>query len=110
MGLSNDSDANTSLSDFRRFPAWMWRNRDVLAFVEWLKARNDSHRHPATKARFYGLDLYSLRASMEAIVDRLVHRSGRSTPDPRSLLVLRSCRWRRAGVRPCACVFERHSM
>jgi erythromycin esterase-like protein len=72
MGLSNDSDANTALSDFRRFPAWMWRNRDVLAFVEWLKARNDSHRHPATKARFYGLDLYSLRASMEAVVDYLV--------------------------------------
>ena len=28
-------------------------------------------RHPATKARFYGLDLYSLRASMEAVVDYL---------------------------------------
>ncbi len=26
---------------------------------------------PATKARFYGLDLYSLRASMEAVVDYL---------------------------------------
>ena len=37
MGLSNDADADTALSDFRRFPAWMWRNRDVLAFVEWLR-------------------------------------------------------------------------
>jgi len=72
LGLSNDPDANTALADFRRFPAWMWRNRDVLAFVSWLRARNDSHPHPATKARFYGLDLYSLRASMEAVVDYLV--------------------------------------
>jgi len=68
MGLSNDLDADTALSDFRRFPAWMWRNRDVLAFVDWLRARNDAHVNPTLKARFYGLDLYSLRASMEAVV------------------------------------------
>ncbi len=68
MGLSKDADADTALSDFQRFPAWMWRNRDVLAFVQWLRARNDSHVNPALKARFYGLDLYSLRASMEAVV------------------------------------------
>ena len=71
LGMSNDPDANTALADFRRFPAWMWRNQDVLAFVGWLRARNDSHPHPATKVRFYGLDLYSLRASMEAVVDYL---------------------------------------
>jgi erythromycin esterase-like protein len=71
MGLSGIADAYAALSDFRRFPAWMWRNHDVLAFVEWLRARNDAHVHPATKARFYGLDLYSLRASMEAVVDYL---------------------------------------
>ncbi|MGO8861606.1 MAG: erythromycin esterase family protein [Acidimicrobiales bacterium] len=71
MGLSDDRGADAALSDFRRFPAWMWRNSDVLAFVEWLRARNDAHAHPSTKARFYGLDLYSLRASMEAVVDYL---------------------------------------
>jgi erythromycin esterase-like protein len=71
MGLSHDDGADAALSGFRRFPAWMWRNQDVLAFVEWLRARNDAHGHPATKARFYGLDLYSLRASMEAVVDYL---------------------------------------
>lgn len=67
LGRSADPDANTALSDFRRFPSWMWRNVDVVAFVEWLKARNDAH-HAPTKAGFYGLDLYSLRASMEAVV------------------------------------------
>jgi erythromycin esterase-like protein len=71
MGLSDDPNANAALSDFRRFPAWMWRNRDVLAFVEWLRARNDAHVNVITKARFYGLDLYSLRASIEAVVDYL---------------------------------------
>jgi erythromycin esterase-like protein len=68
MGRSDDANAATALADFRRFPAWMWRNADVVRFVEWLRARNDAHRHPASKARFYGLDLYSLRASIEAVI------------------------------------------
>jgi erythromycin esterase-like protein len=71
MGVSRDLDAGSALSDFRRFPAWMWRNRDVLNFVEWLRARNDAHPHPATKTRFYGLDLYSLSASIEAVIGYL---------------------------------------
>ena len=71
MGLSDDDTADAALSGFRRFPGWMWQNRDVLAFVEWLRARNDAQTHPAAKARFYGLDLYSLRASMEAVVEYL---------------------------------------
>jgi erythromycin esterase-like protein len=71
MGLSHDENADVALSDFRRFPAWMWRNHAVLTFVGGLRARNDAHTHPATKVRFYGLDLYSLRASMEAVVHYL---------------------------------------
>ena len=71
MGMSADTNAEVALRDFRRFPAWMWRNHDVVHFVEWLRSRNDAHRHPATKARFFGLDLYSLRASMEAVVSYL---------------------------------------
>jgi erythromycin esterase-like protein len=39
-----------------------------LNFVEWLRARNDAHIHPATRTRFYGLDLYSLAASIEAVI------------------------------------------
>jgi erythromycin esterase-like protein len=71
MGDSNDGDANTSLGGFRRFPTWMWRNRDVLAFVQWLRARNDAQSSPSAKVGFYGLDLYSLRASIEAVVKYL---------------------------------------
>ena len=73
MGLSQDKDADAALSDFRRFPAWMWRNHDVEAFVQWLRERNDAHMASAAKVRFYGLDLYSLRASIEAVVGYLDH-------------------------------------
>jgi erythromycin esterase-like protein len=68
LGQSDDRDAVAALGDFERFPAWMWRNHDVGAFVDWLRARNDSLPPGQTKARFYGLDLYSLRASMAAVV------------------------------------------
>ena len=71
LGLSDDADARSSLVDFERFPAWMWRNHDVADFVTWLRDHNDRHRATRDKARFYGIDLYSLRASMEAVVNYL---------------------------------------
>ena len=70
LGLSEDADAPSALGGFRRFPTWMWRNRDVADFVEWLRLHNDEH-DASDKVRFFGLDLYSLAASIEAVVDYL---------------------------------------
>jgi erythromycin esterase-like protein len=70
-GASNDSDSEEALSGFRRFPTWMCRNADVLDFVGWLRERNDAFSPGATKAGFYGLDLYSLHASIEAVLNYL---------------------------------------
>ena len=66
----SDKTANDALASFTRFPLWMWRNRDVLEFVEWLKAHNDNLETNA-KIGFYGLDLYSLHASMKSVLDYL---------------------------------------
>jgi erythromycin esterase-like protein len=65
-----DRDAEQALGGFKRFPQWMWRNADVLDFVGWLRAHNDS-LPPELRAGFYGLDLYSLHASMEAVISYL---------------------------------------
>ena len=65
---SNDVFAIEALADFRRFPTWMWRNTDVVEFLEWLHDHNEALSPNATKTGFYGLDLYSLRASMEAVL------------------------------------------
>ncbi len=40
-GVGKDQTANDALSDFTRFPLWMWRNADVLDLVGWLRAHND---------------------------------------------------------------------
>jgi erythromycin esterase-like protein len=70
-GASSDVDAVEALSGFKRFPAWMWRNADVLDFVGWLRTHNDETPSPATKVGFYGLDLYSLHTSIAAVLDYL---------------------------------------
>lgn len=69
-GQSEDETALDALSDFQRFPLWMWRNTVVAEFVDWLY---DFNLRAADKTRtgFYGLDLYSLRRSMEAVINYL---------------------------------------
>jgi erythromycin esterase-like protein/predicted phosphoribosyltransferase len=67
-GTSDDVDAVEALADFRRFPTWMWRNTVVVEFLEWLRAHNDALPPGTEKVGFYGLDLYSLHASMKAVL------------------------------------------
>jgi erythromycin esterase-like protein len=66
-GAAEDADAEEALRGFRRFPTWMWRNAEVLDFVGWLRAHNESV--PAAEgAGFYGLDLYSLYTSVGEVI------------------------------------------
>jgi erythromycin esterase-like protein/predicted phosphoribosyltransferase len=67
-GAGEDSCAEDALRGFRRFPVWMWRNTVVLEFVQWLRDHNDAQPDASRKVGFYGLDLYSLHASMETVV------------------------------------------
>src|SRR5258708_4748293 len=62
------AEAVDALSGFKRFPTWMWRNDVMLDFVGWQRDRNDALPPNAPKAGFYGMDLYSLHASIEAVV------------------------------------------
>jgi erythromycin esterase-like protein len=64
-------DAAEALAGFVRFPTWMWRNTVVAEFVSWLRAHNESIVARPRRVGFYGLDLYSLHASMRAVVDFL---------------------------------------
>jgi len=71
QGQNVDADAVEALGGFRRFPAWMWRNADVLDFIGWLRSHNDSLAPGSAKTGFYGLDLYSLHTSIEAVLNYL---------------------------------------
>lgn len=68
---SQDSTASEALSDFKRFPQWMWRNADVLDLVGWLRDYNDELPAGKEKIGFYGLDLYSLHSSIAEVLQYL---------------------------------------
>ena len=70
-GIGDGVSALDALAGFSRFPHWMWRNADVLDFVTWLREHNENLPQQDTKVGFYGLDLYSLGASIEAVIGYL---------------------------------------
>ncbi|HEY7862118.1 MAG TPA: erythromycin esterase family protein [Thermoanaerobaculia bacterium] len=70
-GRSDDAGASEALAEFRHFPSWMWRNLDMVEFVEWLRGHNDALEPDAPRTGFYGFDLYSVRASRRAVIDYL---------------------------------------
>jgi erythromycin esterase-like protein len=69
-GAPEDADAEEALRGFRRFPTWMWRNAEVLDFLGWLRSHNDP-RAGADRVGFFGLDVYSLFASVAAVIEYL---------------------------------------
>jgi erythromycin esterase-like protein len=66
-GLGDDEDADAALSAFERFPRWMWRNADVASLLDWLRVVNRT-RPERDRVGFYGIDLYSMHASMRAVI------------------------------------------
>lgn len=64
------SSAFNVLHAFNRWPTWMWANWEITALAEWLFEHNAAL--PANKRTgFYGLDVYSLWESMDAILSYL---------------------------------------
>jgi len=58
-------------SAFTRFPTWMWRNREVVELIAWLKSHNELIKDPQWRVGFHGLDLYSLYKSLDAVLHYL---------------------------------------
>jgi erythromycin esterase len=71
-GVENSgSSAYEVLHAFNRWPTWMTANREIVDLVEWLKYHNEQIRKEDKKAGFYGLDVYSLWESLEAVIQYL---------------------------------------
>jgi erythromycin esterase-like protein len=69
--LGRDTDTLEALADFERFPRWMWRNTDIRHFIDHVRAVNEERPTQGAKIGFYGLDLYSLHASIDAVLGYL---------------------------------------
>ncbi len=69
-GSGSDTQATDSLGEFKRFPRWMWRNTEIVKFVDFLRKYN-SELPLEQRIGFYGLDLYSMYSSIHAVVSYL---------------------------------------
>ncbi|CAA9237041.1 MAG: Protein-L-isoaspartate O-methyltransferase [uncultured Chthoniobacterales bacterium] len=70
-GLGQDTSASAALGAFTKFPQWMWRNSVVLEFVEWAREWNSRGGNEKSQVGLYGMDLYSLHASIDAVLGYL---------------------------------------
>lgn len=52
---------------FQRFPTWMWRNTIMPPFLDALRGIN-AKRATGEKVGFYGLDIYNMSGSIEAVL------------------------------------------
>lgn len=71
-GEPGDYEVRQALGSFERFPRWMWRNETMLRFADWLREWN----RPLADRRvgIFGMDLYSLHASINAVLKHLLER------------------------------------
>lgn len=66
-GQSSDRTAAEALGGFEDFPRWMWRNEEFASMVEWIRLHNHSLPPNTIKVGVYGLDLYGIEDSREAV-------------------------------------------
>ena len=71
QGAATDTTCEAALRGFERFPRWMWRNTEIVEWLEWLRERNGVVTEPSAQVGFFGLDLYSLRESMHEVLEYL---------------------------------------
>lgn len=70
-GSQQDKNGELALEGFQRFPTWMWRNDEVLGFIDWLRGFNAGISMPHDTVGFFGMDLYSLFTSMDVVIEYL---------------------------------------
>lgn len=75
--------ARSGAAPFQRFPTWMWRNTVIAGLADDLRDHNAAVTDPAKRVGFYGLDIYNMSGSIEAVLDYLDRN------DPEAALVAR---------------------
>jgi protein-L-isoaspartate(D-aspartate) O-methyltransferase len=70
-GNNNLKKPRFRIRPFSGYPSWMWANHSVLVFTEWLKNYNHRFEYYGDAVGVYGIDLYNLYSSIEAVLDYL---------------------------------------
>lgn len=65
-GLGTITNAREVLKNFDRWPEWMWNNEEIAGLTEWLRQFNMG-KPIENKTGFYGLDVYGIWESLDAV-------------------------------------------
>lgn len=94
QGKGDPLALNAALDEFKRFPAWMWRNEVFASLIKWIRIYNDKiseengQNNKTTqylnKISVFGLDLYCLHASIEAVLKYLKTRDEKAFEQAKS--------------------------
>ena len=60
-----------SYQPFGEFPSWVWENRSVTRFADWLRDFNRQFDSADDAIGIYGIDLYNLYGAIEAVMQYL---------------------------------------
>jgi erythromycin esterase-like protein len=82
FGLKSGANPPEKITAFQRFPTWMWRNKETEEFVEWLRSHNKGLAK-AKMAGFYGLDIYGVAASIDAVINYWNQKDPKMAADAR---------------------------
>ncbi|MGE0172628.1 MAG: erythromycin esterase family protein [Oligoflexales bacterium] len=82
-GPQDPATPDQALSVFNRWPTWMWANEETASLVAWLKTRNANKK---SVAGFYGLDLYSLWESTQALMHLLYKKDNETFAKAKNVL------------------------
>ena len=66
--IGHGSARSGAPAPFQRFPSWMWRNTVIARLADDLRAHNAGVPDPAQRVGFYGLDIYNMSGSIEAVL------------------------------------------
>jgi erythromycin esterase-like protein len=67
--FEKEKTAISFLREFKRWPTWMWANSEIIELMNVMRNINEK-RNENDKVGFYGLDVYSLFESIEAVKQR----------------------------------------
>ncbi len=71
--------ARAALLQFDRWPLWMWANQEIVELAEWLHQWN-RQRPRQERVGFYGLDVYGMWDSLDAVLEYIRRNHPRQLP------------------------------
>ena len=63
--------AMQAMDSFTQYPDWLWKNKEMLDFIQWLREHNRQIEEGDHTVSLYGMDIFSINRSRELVIEYL---------------------------------------